>query len=459
MSSVVSLGPPVAVFFILLGAAVWLGEKVFKKKSFIPVVLSIFLLSFGLGVLRYNIKDFHEVKEPVSSGIVVSEPEYRDNATRFVFLADNEQKALVSTDLYSPIQYGDRVEVDAKFKRPEVIEDFDYPAYLAKDDIYHTASFAEVDVLSSGHGHPVKELLLKVKHSFVSRIRAIFAEPEASLLAGLILAGKGAMPQSILEEFRRAGIVHIVVLSGYNLTIIAEFVRRSLYFLSLRASSLISVGAIFLFILMTGAEPTVVRAGIMVFAAILGKSLGRHYSAHRALLLAAFIMVLFNPKILVFDPSFQLSFLATLALIYVSPLAESRLIKVPERFGFRGMLATTLATQIVVLPYLIYNMGEVSLVSVISNILVLLFIPLVMLVGFIAVFLSFVHVLLAWPAAYLAHLLLGYILFVSALFGNLPFASIQISHFPLWAVTLCYLALGAIIWRSQNFSRTSASLS
>lgn len=456
-SSFVSLAPLVAVFFILIGWAVWVGEKIYKKENFLPLIISITLISFGLGVLRYDIKDFHEVREPVSSGVIVSEPEYRDNATRFILLSDNGEKALVSTDLYSRVRYGDRVKVDAKFRRPEVIEDFNYPAYLAKDDIYYTASFAEVETVSSGHGNPVREMLLKIKHGFVRKIREIFAEPEASLLAGLILAGKDAMPQSILEEFRRAGLVHIVVLSGYNLTIIAEFIRRSLYFLSLHASSLASVGAIFLFILMTGAEPTVVRAGIMVFAAILGKSLGRHYSAHRALLLAAFIMVLFNPKILVFDPSFQLSFLATLALIYASPLVERKIVKVPEKWGLRGMLATTLATQAVVLPYLVYNMGEVSLVSILSNVLVLLFIPITMLVGFLAVILSFIHILIALPVAYIAHLLLGYTLFISGFLGNLPSASIEISHFPVWAAALCYAFMIWFIWRVRNFPHKSAS--
>ncbi|MFH1472934.1 MAG: ComEC/Rec2 family competence protein [bacterium] len=478
-SSFIFISPVVSVLLILVGFAI-LGVEKLSKGSIAKeiIVVSLILVSLGLGFLRYAIKDFHipdptfesRIGEQIEfQGLVVSEPEKRDNDTRIV-VSSGIEKILVNTDLYSLVQYGDEVRVSGKLKKPDVIEsetgrDFDYGEYLAKDNIYYTSSFAQVSVLSSGHGNVLKRGLFGLKHSLVANMKEVLAEPESSLLAGLIVSGKDAMPKSILEEFRRAGVVHIVVLSGYNITIIADFIRKFFETIFVRARLLGQAGAlmrfgpqlaagasilgIICFILMTGAQATVVRAGLMVLVVVGAKMFGRTYSAPRALMAAAFLMLVHNPKILVFDASFQLSFLATCALIYVSPVVEKYLAKmslVPrslnemgEKWGVRTMIATTIATQVVVLPYLIYMMGNFSLVSLPANVLILLFIPVTMLIGFIASILGYVGTVLALPFSYAAHLLLAWILGVSSVLGNLKFASIGVAKFPFWVVVIVYI--------------------
>jgi len=476
ISSLHFIPPLVGVFIILLGFAVLVGNKIVERVVTREVLLIFLaLLSFGLGVLRYDVKDFHipelffetQVGEKISfQGIVVSEPEKKNETTRFV-VSSLKEKILVSTDIYSAVQYGDRVVVSGKLKVPEEIEGedgrtFNYPEYLAKDGIYYTTSFARVEIVSSGHGNVLKHFLYDIKHSLVGKMRNILAEPESSLLAGLVVSGKDALPIGIIDEFRRSGIVHIVVLSGYNITIIADFIRKffAQVFLKLRFFGLlgafagkgpqIAAGASILgvlgFIFMTGAEATVVRAGIMVLVVIVAKLFGRQYSQSRALVSAAFLMILENPKILVFDTSFQLSFLATLALIYVSPVVEKYLMCIPNKIGERTMLSTTIATQIVVLPYLVYIMGNFSLVSLPANILVLLVIPITMLAGFTASLLAYVSTALAWPFSYVSHLLLAWILGVSHILGNLHFSAINVQAFPFWITLIVYLVL-FIIWK------------
>jgi len=156
---------------------------------------------------------------------------------------------------------------------------------------------------------------------------------------------------------------------------------------------------------------------------IMAKSFHRPYSAPRALLSAGFLMVLHNPKILVFDASFQLSFLATCGLIYVVPKVAKHLQWITERFKAREIMATTIGTQITVLPLLIYLTREVSIVSLPANILVLFFIPHVMFAGFFATLIAYVSPILALPLTYLAHLILSWILFIGHFLGNLPFAT------------------------------------
>ncbi len=472
VSSFVSITWPISIFIIIVGLILLVAEKIFHKVINKEVLfLSLALLSFGLGALRYSIKDFHASLVPTSQGVVTSELEQKENSTRFVLKSDNGEKVLVSTDLYSSVGYGDLVRVEGKLQKPGIIDDenggrpFDYGAYLSKDDIYYTMSFTKVEVLSSGHGNFLKDALLKLKHSFVGKMREILAEPESSLLAGLIVAGKAAIPKDILEEFRRAGVIHIVVLSGFNITIIAVFMRKMFENIFLwtristrpRVAAIAAIIGIVLFVLMTGAEATVVRAALMVLTVIAAKMFGRTYSAERALLVAAFLMVLHNPKILVFDPSFQLSFLATCALIYIVPIIEKYLKIVTEKWGFRTIIATTIATQITVLPLLVYSMGNVSLVSLPANILILLMIPATMLIGFISTLVGYISVIVALPLSYITHLLLAWILGVSHYLGSFSFASISTPLVPWWLITLVYLAIVIFVWRSRNSLPHSAN--
>lgn len=484
VSSYVFISPMLAVFFMYVAGAILLAEKIWYQKIEKEVLfIFVVMLSFSLGILRYDVKDFHEYDPAFIaqvgavaevSGIVVSEPELRDNSTRLVIRGN--EKIIVYTDLYSSVQYGDFVRISGKLQKPGIIDDgisrvFDYGKFLSKDDIYFTMSFAEVEIVSRGHGNFIKSFLFRVKGSFVNKTKDIFPEPHASLLSGLVASGKDAMPKGILEDFRRAGIVHIVVLSGYNITIIAEFLRKSFSNIFLRvrlpfglaspSSPRIAIGASFLgvilFVLMTGAEATVMRAAIMVMIVMAAKLFGHTYSAPRTLLVAGFIMIILNPKILVFDPSFQLSFLATSALIYVVPIAERKLCFVSEKWGAKSLLATTIATQITVLPALVYSTGDVSLVSLPANMLVLFFIPITMLVGFGAALLAFVSTFIALPFTFISYLLLSWILLVSDVLGSFPLASINIPFFPLWAIVALYLLLIIFVWRWRSLSPHSAN--
>ena len=165
-------------------------------------------------------------------------------------------------------------------------------------------------------------------------------------------------------------------------------------------------------------------------------------------------MVLHNPKILVFDPSFQLSFLATCALIYVVPIVEKCLSRgvFREWEEARSIIATTIGTQITVLPLLVYSMREVSLVSLPANLLILFFIPIVMFAGFIATLTAYVSEILALPLSYFSHLILAWILGVGEYLGNLSFATIATPAISIWLIALIYL-LGIIaVRRFQNSS-------
>jgi competence protein ComEC len=218
----------------------------------------------------------------------------------------------------------------------------------------------------------------------------------------------------------------------------------------LAAISLGSV-SIVLFAVVTGAGATIVRASIMALLVLLARATGRVYEITIALFTAGFLMLLHNPKILVFDPSFQLSFLATFGLVYLAPLVERRLGFLPSKWHIREVTTATIATQAFVLPLLLYKVGELSLVALPVNLLILLVVPLTMLFGFLAGAIGFLSFFASLPFAWIAYAFLAYQLGVVRIFSFLPFASVHIP-FPLLLLVAFYLFYGVVIYKFSAFT-------
>lgn len=231
------------------------------------------------------------------------------------------------------------------------------------------------------------------------------------------------------------------------MTIVAEAIGRVASFLPRAIGLSLSVSAIVAFALVTGAGATIVRASIMALLVLLARTTGRVYEITTALFAAGFLMILWNPKILIFDPSFQLSFLATIGLIHLAPLLERFFGWMPTKWQLREFATATLATQLFVLPLLLYMMGELSLVSLPVNLLILIFVPLTMLFGFLTALAGFIHEIVSLPFAYISYILLAYELFIVDIFAKLPFARVSIASFPAWLMLGIYAGYGWVLYK------------
>lgn len=450
-------------FFLLLGGILFAYEKwLAEEKLSAAVSMAIFLFAMGAGLLRYDISLNNNGDAFLESlighgvalrGMVSEEPDIREENVHLTIAVDAvkenskwravETKALVISPFFPEFKYGDVIEISGVLKKPENFlnengRTFDYVSYLAKDGIFYEMFFPRAALISSGNGNKIKEMLFAIKQAFLDSLGRVIPEPESSLAGGLIVGAKRSLGDTILKQFRTAGVIHIVVLSGYNITIVAEAIMRSFSFLPRLLGISLGALSVVAFAVMTGASATVVRASLMALFVILAKATGRVYEITIALFVAGFFMLMHNPKILVFDPSFQLSFLATLGLIYLAPKIERYFHIVPSQWGFREFAVATVATQIFVLPLLLYQTGQLSVVSLPANLLILVFIPLTMLFGFLAGIIGFASVFLAMPFAFIAYALLWYELKVVELFSSLPFASISIPAVPFIIVVVVY---------------------
>ena len=209
--------------------------------------------------------------------------------------------------------------------------------------------------------------------------------------------------------------------------------------------------SIVLFAVMTGAGATVVRASLMALLVLLARATGRVSEMATLLFVAAFAMLMHNPKILVFDPSFQLSFLATIGLLFLAPRWTRYFSFLPKRFGIREAASATVATQIFVFPFIAYTIGEISVVSFLVNILILPLIPLSMLFSFLAATTGFFHYILSIPFSFTAFTLLEYELLVTKFFASFTYASVVVTNFSFVSLIFVYATLIFLFfWRTKE---------
>ncbi|MCK5285721.1 MAG: ComEC family competence protein [Candidatus Pacebacteria bacterium] len=470
LCSVINLGIIFSLFLILLsGVLFFINKRDFsEEKSRLFIFIIFFLLFFGLGFLRCsiseqmlhkNLLEGYSSQKVLLQGVIVNEPDERENNTKITLeiskfneidlLSDYKIKVLVTVPQYPRYNYGNEIVVSGLLREPENFNtengrSFDYINYLAKDNIFYTMYYPKTELISIGKGSIVKEKLFWVKNSFLQKIQETIPEPQSALLGGLLLGVKQSLGEKLQEDFRKVGLIHIIVLSGYNVTIIADFMMAIFMFLPRVFALSLGSLSIILFAIMVGGSATIIRASIMALLVVFARATGRTSDVTRALFLAAFIMVLHNPQIVVFDPSFQLSFVATLGLIILSPKISEYLTFIPKKFYLRESAVATVSTQIFVLPLLLYMMGELSLVAVVVNLLVLMFVPVTMFFGFLTGLISFVWVILALPFSYVTHFLLSYELMVVESFAKIPFASVRVSYFPFWLMMSIYIIFSLV---------------
>jgi len=450
----------------------------FLRRNKKAIVYGFLLLALFAGVIRF---DFVEKSQPKLSsfygrpqelrGVVWDEPEKTASVQRLKIRAElSPQKfyILVTTRKYPEYKIGDEVAIRGLLERPFNYGDFDYISFLARQDIFSTMSFPLIEKVGENKGNKVKLFLSRVKHSFENNVKKFLPEPHASFLNGLLLGERESLPQELVENFNRTGTTHIVALSGYNITLVGRFLTGLLLFLTVpfQISFWIAVVAIFFFVIMTGASASVVRAGIMGVLVLLAQKEGRMYRMTNALVFAATAMVFHNPQILRFDAAFQLSFLATLGLVYLSPRIGDILDKVfykirPRLFvkksssrklsdTLKQIFIETLSAQIAVLPLLVYLFGRVSLISPLTNILILVAVPYSMAFGFLAGIGGFFWEPLARIFGGISWLFLEYKIRVIDFFAKFPAASVNVGK---WLIPFLAAFYGFLLFKIWKHSR------
>ena len=459
LRSVFIFGWPVIVFVLIIAAL--LSAAAFLKGRVAYTLGAVFFIFIALGMIRANIADTplpssfaSQVRHRVSyEGVVVADPDVRDANQRVeikVTSGDETTTILAVAPRSTEVSVDERVSVSGTLLVPEAFADdggriFKYDKYLQRDGVRFILNFAYIRVESPAPWYSISAALAKVKHLFLGGLQSTLPEPYASLAGGVVIGGKTGLGTELQSAFVRSGLVQIIVLSGYNVMIVAEWIMAALAFVKLpkRWGAIVGAVAVLIFVGIAGASATALRAMLMAFIALYARATGRSYSAGRALLFVIFLMLLWNPLYLVFDPGFGLSVAATAGLIWLAPIIEA-FIKIKNAF-WKSAIATTLSAQIAVLPLLLYDTGNLSFVAIPANLITMPIVPLAMglsaLAGFAGIIFGTIAPIIGIVFAFPAYLANAYLIWVAQFSSSLPFAAFTLPLFPFWLVLVAYAAL------------------
>lgn len=382
-------------FWILIITAVLAAVFIFlwfwkKNRRFLWIAGLSLLILVGAVYSSARSENFANKFVPVGEtldfqGLIVNNPTPQGNIQNLYVqtkLSGAEVKVLIKAPRYPEFHYGDLIVVNGAVKRPEPES---YAQYLAKEGMSAVISYPKLKLVAENQGALFKAFLFNLKDSIVGEFGKVLPSEESAFLSGLVLGERSDFSADFKTAMQTSGTTHLVALSGYNVSIIVLGTMAVLtIFLKRKYALIFTFLFLISFVLMTGAEASVVRAAVMGVLVIIARESGRIFNVRNAVVLAGLIMVLLNPKVLVFDAGFELSFLALLGIIYLKP-ALQKIFRMKEdsgAFSWRENLLMTASAQLMVVPILIQSFGNFSPISLISNVLILELIPFTMALGF-----------------------------------------------------------------------------
>lgn len=298
------------------------------------------------------------------------------------------------------------------------------------------------------------DLFVRERQILDQKVSLFLPSPQAELLSGILLGNKGDLPAELKLALRNTSTLHIVVVSGQNLSMVAGFILALSGLIKRKIAITLAFLAVIFYTLMTGLQVPVLRAAIMVMLSFLAQIFGRQKDGLRVLVLTAALMLLVNPG-WISDLSFQLSFLATLGVVWVAPI----LLKLLKSLPLIGQdLAVTLGAQLMVGPIIAQNFHQLSFTGVFANVMVGWTIPFIMILGSILLVASLLSQFLAQILALAISVFLTYFIYVVEFFSSLPFAWQYVGE-QFWIVWVGYymivagIMLSLSLWSNNKLSK------
>lgn len=303
---------------------------------------------------------------------------------------------------------------------------------------------------------PYIDVARDVRDNFAAHVGEVVESPESDLGNGFLLGTKTRLPEKLDQELRLLGLTHIVVASGYNLTILVRLARRLFMKISRFAALAGSIGLVIAFAHVTGWSPSMTRAAMITLLSLAAWYYGRKVHPITLLSIVAAVSVFIKPSYAWGDIGWLLSFLSFTGVIILSPMLHLYFWGKTAGNTVRQILIETFSAQVMTAPLIIFVFGQYSPLALVANLLVLPFIPLAMLATFIAGVSSYLSIglfntILAWPA----QTLLDYMITVVEKLAEFPFVKLEIS---LSVTGLIMMYIGMSIFMVFLYKRTQHRL-
>lgn len=342
------------------------------------------------------------------------------------------------------IYRGDEVRISGRFSPGRG----SYTAWL---------SYAELEVTARS-----RSIVYTATRHFAAGLQSALPEPAASFGLGILIGQRDTLPEETSEILKMVGLTHIIAVSGYNLTILVRFMRRLLAKRSKFQATAVAVTLILAFLLVTGGQPSIVRASIISILSLGAWYYGRNIKPMVLILLTAAGTAIWNPMYLWSDIGWYLSFLAFFGVLVVAPALKARAFKSRQAGSFSQLLIESTAAQLMTLPIILFIFNESSYVVLLANLLVVPLIPFGMVFAFIAglagVFVPALAGWVSWPARWI----LTYLLDMATLVARIPNMRfrVEISTAEMMSLYVLILLLALTWWHKarKNAKITDANI-
>lgn len=358
----------------------------------------------------------------------------------------------ITTGKYSEFFYGEHLRISGTVKNK----------LLSNNRTVRTMYFPKIERTYSVVKSPfflvesALALVYEVRQNVIVMFQKTLSNQDASLLLGIVFGIQQSMPKEFKNQLKTVGVIHVVAASGMNVSMVAGFLYTLCLSVFKRQYSFgIAIIGIWLYAVFAGFEPSILRATVMGTGVLIAGIIGRQTWSGYFLLLTGFFMLLYAPSLL-FDIGFQLSFLATAGLIYISPLAQRMIMK--KGIGWSlvtGDFSTTLSAQIATIPILLFYFGTYSLWSIVVNMLVLWTIPILMVLGGSATLISFLIPVIGKWLLYASLPFLIYFNTIVSIFSRVEEGVVHL--YVSWQMVIgYYLALSSLVmyWHSAKRNGT-----
>lgn len=429
----------VGTFFFIILTWIW------RKKGFI--FISLFLVGAsitGIYLQKQNQESLKILwgKTIEMQGWVESFPDEREKDTRVIVKGQTHNKTgkiLLILNPKQKVEYGDSIEVKGMLLKPKNFSGFNYQAYLERFGVSGIIrNPKEINIQrKEKKGIPLFLWGAATRKSFRNNLEKVLPENHQKIAMGILLGIKSELPETIKEAFQRSGLMHILVVSGFNVSVVILVIAYSLRRLGRRAIFLGTLGALIFFLTLTGLDPPVLRAVLMGSLTAWAIGMGRKTDIRNVILLSILLISLYNPLLLQRDIGFFLSIFATLGILFGTPIFEKKFTKIPS--GIRTILAVTVSAQIAVSSILILYFEQISTVGVLANLITEPLIPFAMGGAFLVTLLGWLPLFIAKIIAIPAVITIELIIQIALFLGKAPPLTIPSwGGYILLISTLCF---------------------
>lgn len=328
------------------------------------------------------------------------------------------------------LEYGDLIEIKGEYSAPEVARNykgFDYSQYLKTLNIYGTIKVEESKIINKNQLSPILISINNIKEKMIDNANRNMPKRTANLLLGILIGERDNIQEDIIESFRTANLSHILAVSGAHTSYIILGIT---YLISKsktpkRIGYIITIINLLIFIIITGASYSVVRACIMAIVVIGAKICYRKENFFTSICISLIIILIQNP-FAINDIGLKLSFMGTAGIVIFNKSITNFFIKLKIKQKIAEALSVTFSAQLMIMPITILNFNTISLTFFISNILASPLLGIIIIFGFISIFISSILNPISKILFLILHIFLELLILVSKVTEKIPGSSILV---------------------------------